>query len=165
MFVENLKKSSFVLFVVKIALLAFLIKIPAGILGAGLMDLLNVHNPAYSAVMQEPTLTPQDLILALFIAPILETVIGQAVPLWIFGKLTKNPMVLIGASATIFMLLHYPVIEFFPSAFAVGWIFAWAWVYKREQNGRVAFWTVALSHALHNALVAVSASLMVLGGK
>ncbi len=165
MFVENLKKSSFGLFVIKIALLAFIVKIPAGILGVGIMNLLDLHNPMYSAVMQEPTLTAQDLILAILMAPILETVMGQALPIWFMSKWTARPFVLISVSASIFMVLHYPVIEFFPSAFAVGWIFAWAWVIQSQHNARVAFWSVALSHALHNALVAVSASLVMFWGK
>lgn len=156
--IKNLKQSSFPLFVIKIALIAFVIKIPTGILGIGLIDVFQLDNPMYSAVLQEPTLTVDDLILAILFAPIIETIVGQMLPLWFFGKFTRNSTVLITISAGIFMALHYPVIEFFPSAFAVGWIFAWAWVVKRKENVRVAFWAVALSHALHNALVALLAS-------
>jgi hypothetical protein len=147
-------------FIITTALLAFIIKLPAGILGSALVDTLGLHNPLYSSAAQEPTFTLDDMLLALALAPFIETIIAQLLPIEILSRITQIPWLLIGTSASLFMLFHYPVIEFFPSAFAVGCVFGWAWLKKRHLGVMKAFWIVTLIHGLHNALVAAVAALV-----
>ena len=137
-----------------IAFLALIIKIPAGVLGSLLIETLSLTNPLYSASMQEPILSGVDIFTAVLVAPVLETIAGQMLPIELLRKRISHAPTLIIASASLFMIMHWPVVEFFPSAFAVGCIFGYAWVVQRKESVRVAFWTVTLSHALHNAVVA-----------
>lgn len=148
------QRNSFIPFTIWIALLALVIKIPAGVIGGLLVDYFNLSNPMFSASMQEPVLTGTDIFTSVILAPILETVLGQFLPIELLRRVTRQPVILIGTSALFFMAMHYPVIEFFPSAFAVGIVFGYAWLHQRKISLRAAFWSVALSHALHNALVA-----------
>ncbi len=145
---------SFLAFTIGTALVALLIKIPAGILGSVLIDIAQLDNPLYSASMQEPVLTRVDIATAVMIAPIIETILGQMLPIELLRTRISQKSFLIGTSALLFMLMHYPVLEFFPSAGAVGVVFGYAWVKQREVSVRSAFWSVTLSHALHNAIVA-----------
>lgn len=145
---------SFLTYTVITALIAFIIKIPAGMLGSMVADIAQLTNPLYSASMQEPVLTRVDITTAVLIAPIIETILGQMLPIELLRTRTTKKSILIGTSAFLFMIMHYPVLEFFPSAGAVGIVFAYAWVQQREISVRTAFWGVTLSHALHNAIVA-----------
>lgn len=149
-----------VFYIIRLALIAFVIKVPTGILGTYFVSLFDLTNPIYSSVAQEPTFTPDDLILAIAIAPFLETIIGQMIPIELFGRIFKSKWAKIVLSASIFMLMHYPVIEFFPSAFAVGCVFAWAWIEKRSLGIFRVTLMVTLIHSLHNALVAAFAALV-----
>lgn len=148
-------------FIIKLALIAFLIKIPAGILGYYLIDYLNINSPLISASLQEPSLTLGDVFFAILLAPVFETLVSQMIPIETAMRFTHKKQFLIITSALLFMVLHFPVIEFFPSAFAVGYILAWAWIEKRKLGILRAFVIVTLIHSLHNALAAISAALFV----
>ena len=111
--------------------------------------------------MQEPTLTTQDMILAVGLAPFLETIIGQIIPIAFVSKFTQSKETAIITSALVFMALHYPVIEFFPSAFAIGLLLGWAWIIKRKMGFWKAFIMISLIHSFHNVLVALTAAFFV----
>lgn len=149
-----------VVYIIRYALIAFVIKVPFGILGAYLVNVFGLHNPIFSAVAQEPTFTFEDIVLAIVLAPFIETVIAQLVPLEVCRRLFKSTKVCIVLSASFFMLMHYPVVEFFPSAFAVGCVLAWCWMDKRELGLAKITLLVTLIHSLHNALVAAFGALV-----
>lgn len=138
--------------------MAFFIKIPFGILGSIIVDILHLNNPIYSSIMQEPTLTAQDMILAIGIAPFIETIIGQIIPIQFVSRFTQSKKVAIIASAFVFMAFHYPVIEFFPSAFGIGLLLGWAWMVKKRDGFWKAFIMISLIHSFHNVLVSLTAS-------
>lgn len=157
---SKLEHTTPIRFILSLSLLAFFIKIPTGILGTVLVSLLNHQSPLFSASLQEPTLTVSDLILAIAAAPLIETIVGQMIPLDLMRWVKFPKRVRIALSAFVFMIFHYPVLEFFPSAFAVGWILAWAWETKRKLGWVKALITVTLIHSLHNALVAFAAAFL-----
>ncbi len=142
------------------AIIAFLIKVPTGFLGAYIIEAFNLDNPLFSSQLQEPTFTLQDIFFAVVFAPILETFFAQAIPMKLILFATKSKYAAIIGSSTLFMMMHFPVIEFFPSAFVVGLIFAWAWSIKVEKGNINAFWIVTLIHSLHNAIVVATAALL-----
>src|SRR5258708_3269409 len=47
-------------------------------------------------------------VTASIIAPLIETVIGQWIPIWFVGKFTKRTSVLIFCSTMFFLILHNP---------------------------------------------------------
>ena len=157
---RKLEKASTIRFIIVLALIAFFSKIPMGMIGAMIIEIFGLDNPLYSSSLQTPTLTAGDIFLAIVIAPILETLIAQMAPIELLSKFTKNTKVLIISSATVFMLFHYPVIEFFPSAFVVGLVLAWAWIVKRPLGLGKTFLIVTLIHSLHNAIVGAFAALI-----
>ena len=158
-YINKLERGSVVEFIVALALLAFFIKIPMGIIGGVLLNIFHLDNPLFRAAMQEPTLTRDDLLLAIGFAPLLETIIGQMIPLHITKLIGLHRRWRILISAFAFMLFHWPVLEFFPSAFAVGVILAWGWESSKRRFGLMqALVTVTLIHSLHNALVALIAA-------
>ena len=157
---RKLKKASTIRFVIVLSLLAFFSKIPMGIIGAIIMDIVGITNPLFSSALQEPTLTYDDMFLAVVFAPVFETLIGQALPIGILQRFVQKETPILVGSALIFMLFHFPAIEFFPSAFVVGLIFAWAWIVKRHLGWWQAFIVVTLIHSMHNALVAMFAALL-----
>lgn len=158
---KKLLDKSNVHFIIVLALVAFFVKIPAGIVGSALVWLFELSNPLFSAVAQEPTFSNGDLWLAIVWAPLIETVLGQMIPMELLGRkfLIVNSKFKIFVSATLFMLMHYPVVEFFPSAFAVGIVLAWAWAQKRPLGLWKTFVIVTLIHSLHNAIVAAIGAL------
>lgn len=156
---KKLIQKSTVHFIVVLALVAFFVKIPAGIIGSALVHMFDLSNPLFSAAAQEPTFTRSDLWIAIVWAPLIETLLGQLVPIEILGLVVRDARVKIMASALLFMAMHFPVVEFFPSAFAVGIVFAWAWVVKRPLGLWKTFAIVTLIHSMHNALVAAVGAL------
>lgn len=155
---NRLSKKPHIQFIVTVALIAFFIKVPFGILGTYIVQYLGLINPLFSSTLQEPTLTGEDMFLAIIFAPILETLLAQMIPIEIFRRFTSNGKVLVVSSALLFMLFHYPVLEFFPSAFMVGVMLSWAWLVKRPLGLWKSFLIVTLIHSLHNALVGLTAS-------
>ena len=158
--IAKLKETSNVRFIVILALLAFVVKVPGGILGTIFVSLFDLTDLQYSAFIQEPTFSGEDMFLAIVFAPFLETLMSQMIPIEMILRTIKGRYLAIIGSAFVFMLMHYPVLEFFPSAFLVGMVFAWAWVVKRDLGLKKAFIIVTLIHSLHNALVAASAALL-----
>ena len=157
---ERLQAGSTIKFIIVLALIAFFIKVPAGIVGALLIQFFDLTNPMFSSVAQEPTFTPDDMFLAIVFAPVIETLLGQLLPIELLRRVVKSPTILITLSSLLFMALHYPVLEFCPSAFAVGCVFAWAWVAKRDLGWLRAGTIVTLIHSMHNALVAAVGALV-----
>ena len=157
---KKLENVSTIRFIVTLSLIAFFSKIPMGILGTVLIDLFDVTNPLFTSALQEPTFSGDDMFLAIVFAPLFETLLAQTIPIEFLKKLTTHSKTLIFASATVFMVFHFPAIEFFPSAFVVGLVFAWAWIVKRPLGFWKAFAIVTLIHSMHNAMVAAFAAIL-----
>ncbi|OGK52492.1 hypothetical protein A3B02_01995 [Candidatus Roizmanbacteria bacterium RIFCSPLOWO2_01_FULL_42_14] len=158
-YLSHLKKVTTTRFILELGFLAFIIKIPAGIVGGLIVQSLGIHNPLFLAMQQEPVLSISDTFIAIIFAPIIETLFAQYLPIEIGKKFIHIKRNLIVFSATIFMIMHFPVIEFFPSAFMIGLILGWAWIQKKEEGLIKAFVIVTLIHALHNTLVTLTAAL------
>lgn len=157
---HKIAKLPTVKFVIVVALLAFLVKIPAGVVGSLFVHIFGLTNPLFSSSIQEPTNTIGDILLAVVLAPFIETFLAQLLPIEIIKKFLSNSKVVIIISSLVFMLMHYPVLEFFPSAFMVGLILAWAWTVKRDLGLMKTCIIVSLIHSLHNVFVALTASLL-----
>lgn len=137
-------------------LLAWFLKIVMT-LPVSLMVLLIYGDPA---VWQNPqqadfALRPvANAILALAVAPILETIIGQWAPIAAVRQWTQcQPLVL--ATATLFFaglhLFSWDVTIFF-ATLPVGFVLAWSFLVWHRQSRTHAVGVTAVIHALHNAI-------------
>ena len=95
------------------------------------------------------------LLLAVVIAPVFETLIFQAFPVWIARLCKASFPVQIVASVVPFFLVH--AIEGLATGLAAGLIsgfyFAFTYVHWRQERRWTAFWVTAVSHAIHNGIV------------
>ncbi|MFZ5425139.1 MAG: type II CAAX prenyl endopeptidase Rce1 family protein [Patescibacteria group bacterium] len=152
-FFQNLSQKSNSKFILYLTLIAFLGKLPVLIVSDTLFHLVGlgalVELLEYAQV---PEITSTDFVLGVLVAPFIETIIGQWIPINLIGIFFKQDKLKIIGSALVFMLIHFPAVTFFPAAFFVGLLFSWAWLQKRKVSLSKAFWTVTFIHALHNLL-------------
>ena len=93
------------------------------------------------------------LFAGLVIAPLLETAVGQWLPIFITGLFTNRVLPLVTASAIIFSLMHISWgLGAFLAIFPVSVFFAWCFLVGREQSYWKAYWTTSLAHSIHNAV-------------
>jgi len=94
------------------------------------------------------------LFLGVVIAPLLETLVFQAFPVWIARLCKASFRVQIVASVIPFFLVH--AIEGVAAGVAAGLIggfyFAFTYVHWRQQSRWTAFWVTAVSHAMNNGI-------------
>lgn len=116
--------------------------------------------------LQVAEITLTDFIFGVILAPPIETIIGQWLPMLfasLFLKATSqnqganipkilrvNKWKLIIFSSAVFALIHWPSIAFFPGAFIVGIMFSWIFLEKRKFGWGKAFFYTTTVHALHN---------------
>jgi hypothetical protein len=95
------------------------------------------------------------LVAAVFIAPILETLIFQSFPIWIARLFKASLGVQMAVSTIPFFLAH--AIEGIAAGLAAGLIgglyYSFTYAHWREKGRWPAFWVTALSHAMHNAFL------------
>jgi hypothetical protein len=95
------------------------------------------------------------LIIGVVVAPILETFVFQAFPVWIARLCKARFSVQVIVSVVPFFLAH--VIEGIQTGIAAGLIsgfyLAFTYVHWRKKRRWTAFWVTAVSHAIHNAIV------------
>ena len=100
------------------------------------------------------------LILGVVVAPILETLVFQAFPVWIARLCKARFSVQVVISVVPFFLAH--AVEGIQTGIAAGLIsgfyLAFTYVHWREKRRWTAFWVTAISHAIHNA-IAISLAL------
>ena len=98
---------------------------------------------------------PVFLFVGVVVVPLLETLIFQAFPVWIARLCKARFSVQVAASVIPFILVH--VVEGVGTGIAAGLIsgfyFAFTYVHWREQKRWPAFWTTAVSHAIHNGIL------------
>ncbi|HAI10492.1 MAG TPA: hypothetical protein DCM28_02230 [Phycisphaerales bacterium] len=92
------------------------------------------------------------VILAIIIAPILETLLFQSFPIWIARICKLKFGTQIAISATLFALTHIPegFTTFISAGIVGGFYFAFTYAFWRTKGRWVAFWVTALVHAIHN---------------
>jgi len=97
---------------------------------------------------------PVLLLVAVFIAPLLETLIFQALPVWIARLCKARLSVQVAASVVPFFAAH--ALEGIGTGIAagllVGFYLAFTYAHWRERRRWTAFWTTAVCHALHNTV-------------
>lgn len=100
------------------------------------------------------------LIIGVVVAPILETLLFQAFPVWIARLCKARFSIQVVSSVVPFFLVH--AIDGIQASIAAGLIsgfyFAFTYVHWREKRRWTAFWVTAISHATHNA-IAISLAL------
>ncbi len=109
------------------------------------------QNPQLSAFAARPV---ANAILALAVAPILETVIGQWLPLFLVRQWTSRPYLALTASTFFFAGLHFISwnVMIFVATLPVGFVLAWSFfVWQRQSIAHALGITMGI-HALHNAI-------------
>jgi hypothetical protein len=149
---KSLQKRGTFVFILSITALAIFGKVLGGLIGNHLVVYFFPTKPSFNSTNQIPHITFFDFLYTVIIAPPLETFLGQYLPIRIVEKFTKNDNVKIGVSASIFALIHLPVLGFLLGAFFVGIVYAWAYIVRRKQKKSDAFLVVAQSHALQNLI-------------
>ncbi|WP_269533825.1 CPBP family intramembrane glutamic endopeptidase [Chitinimonas sp. BJYL2] len=92
-------------------------------------------------------------ISSVLVAPVLETAVYQAIPLWLGRRLTAKPFWPIAICAGVFASLHYQqAASGMLHAFVVGLMFCAAYWYRAEQPDGQPYLAVVLVHMLHNLL-------------
>jgi len=90
---------------------------------------------------------------AVLLAPWIETLLNQQLPLWLAGKLTQRPLWPVLLSALVFGLLHYQrLLEGIVLGTLLGILFGAAYWYRARVARGHAFLAVACIHTLHNLL-------------
>ena len=140
-------KSAIVLFVI-----STLLKIILMPFGGFLIDIFNLKDFIYTAAAQIPEISYEDFLVGILIAPFIETIIGQYLPLSMLSKFNFSNTYKVIISGLFFSLLHLPVVEFLPSAFGVGVCLSIGFLsrYKYKNNLKEALILTYCIHFLHN---------------
>jgi Type II CAAX prenyl endopeptidase Rce1-like len=95
------------------------------------------------------------LFLGVLLAPVWETLIFQAFPIWIARRCNARFSVQILASVVPFFIAHAlkGVTTGLAAGLLTGFYLAFTYAHWREQTRWTAFWTTAGSHAIHNGIV------------
>jgi len=101
-------------------------------------------------------------ISALTLAPLLETLIFQALVIYLTGKfLTKNLTVQVLISAAIFGATHNFSPRYILFAILTGVVFAAGYIiYQRRRRWEDAAWAIILVHFLHNSIALIVSLLL-----
>ena len=143
---DKLFKLPFIGFVFVILFLSYAVVLPFVFFDDGVVHPIN-ENPFIIRIL-----------LVCVMAPIVETVFHQAIPIQLFTEVwIKKKNIAIFLSALSFAILHYYSLLYILMTFAIGLVFAWAYLnyYKRYSFNR-AFWAIAIVHALRNAIAVIA---------
>lgn len=96
------------------------------------------------------------LLLACVAAPLLETFVGQWVPIRLTWFFSRRWSVLLLVSSTVFAAQHLHVgFSGFLATFPVAFLLAWSFLVYREYSRWRAYWVTAAIHGLHNFITAI----------
>jgi len=97
----------------------------------------------------------QLFIFAVFVAPILETLLFQAFPVFIARWFRAAFRTQVAIATTVFALAHIPdgFGAFVAAGIVGGFYYGFTYVHWRERARWTAFWVTALSHSLHNLCI------------
>jgi len=149
---QKTKSYSSIRFIIEIVLLIFLLKIAVALFFATIIEDDIISNTEKSA---------QDgfiyfLVSGVILAPIIETLIGQWLPIQVASLFFHRPAILICISAFFFSFLHVSddlagLVGFFavlPGAV----LLAWSFIIKRKESFWHAYWITTAIHGLHNLI-------------
>jgi len=150
---RNTKSYSSLRFIFELSFVAILGKLLIGFLIGIIfvaLDLKTNHLPA-SDYQEIADLTTLFLLLCV-IAPILETIIAQWLPITLLKKFISNINLIIGIDALLFTLAHYWIYGFFyiPVILPSALVLAWSFYLYRKKSFSKAFWITSAIHGLHN---------------
>jgi hypothetical protein len=93
-------------------------------------------------------------LVVVLIAPPLETLLLQALPVFVARKLKASFRVQVIVSTVIFTACHIPegFITTISAGLVGGFYFAFTYVHWRQKTRWTAFWVTALSHTIHNGI-------------
>ncbi len=143
-------------FIFEMILLAWFLKILVT-LPISLTVLLLYGDPAVWQNPQQAAFTVQPVastILALGIAPILETLIGQWAPILIIRQLTMREWPALAVATLLFAGLHFVSWDamIFIATIPVGFVFAWSFLVWQRRSVAHGIGITAAIHACHNAI-------------
>ena len=145
---ENTKQYSTRRFILEMALIPFPLKLLLGVAYALLGG--EVSQSTTDAIAGNGILTL--VIAAVIIAPLIETFVGQWLPIWIVSLFTKRVANIVVISAVIFALQHLHVgFSGFLTALPVAIFLSWCFVVGRSCSLWKSIWTTAAVHAVHNS--------------
>jgi len=141
-------------FVLELALVLFPIKMIIGVVVGTACGAMGIDCPVRLATdLLAEAGVPTLVITAVLMAPLLETLIGQWVPIWLTSLFTKNTVALVSVSAFLFALGHvYVGFAGLLVTFPVGIVLSWSFVAMRRHSRWRAYWVTSAIHALHNGV-------------
>jgi len=151
-FTERLRQQSWQVFLFKMTLASFAIKMPFFIL----LSLLGLGDgPTTTDTMMAQLDSPLVILAAALIwAPVFETLVFQTLPIEILNKMTGGKMVASFGSAIFFGAAHYPDAQWLGAllTFAPGLVFAWSYQVWREKSFVKACAMTSGIHLTHNLI-------------
>jgi hypothetical protein len=120
---------------------SFVVAILVGLLGAPEREL-----PDWSTGVM--------FVFIVILAPIFETLIMQALPIYIARKLHASFRAQVITGTTVFALCHLAegIAAIIAAGIIGGFYFSFAYAHWREQSRWQAFWVTAGAHAIHNSI-------------
>ena len=95
------------------------------------------------------------VLAAVLIAPVVETILAQALPIFVVRKFGGSFRVQIIISTVIFAVCHFSESAAVGISAGVigGFYFAFTYAHWREKSRWASFWVTATSHAIHNGII------------
>lgn len=120
---------------------SFVVAILVGLLGAPEREL-----PDWS--------TGAMFVFIVILAPVFETLIMQALPIYIARKLRASFRTQVISATTVFALCHLAegIAAIIAAGIIGGFYFSFAYAHWRKQSRWQAFWVTAGAHAIHNSI-------------
>ena len=105
----------------------------------------------------DPTFFDAPLLLifidAVILAPLIETLIAQTIPINLTQRFTTNPLIIVGVATVIFAVLHFlqgPLYVLYVLPTSI--IFALGYYLQTFERGS-GYWPIVYAHAVHNGWV------------
>jgi len=143
---EKLFHLPFVGFVFVILILSYVLVLPFALFDDGMAHPISERHIAYQ------------IITGCLLAPVLETLLFQVLPIHIFTKKwIKNRTLAIFISGALFGLTHYYSWQYILWTCVIGLLYAWAYLNYHERQGfKKVFWAITIAHALRNTVALVA---------
>ena len=101
-------------------------------------------------------------IAAIFLAPLLETLMNQWFPIWLAMKVTHRPVVAVWFSTVLFGVIHLQAgVYGFVVTLGAGFFLAIAFLHARQFSRKRAYWTTAAIHAGVNSIALTVAVILI----
>jgi len=149
---QRTKNYSNIRFIVELVALSFALKTSLAILLVTLPDsLINIDGRSNTEIAAQEGLWLLFL-AAVILAPTLETIIGQWLPIKVASLFTNNKTRIVLFSALFFSSLHlsWDGLTTFLAALPGGLVLAWSFLIKQEKSFYEAYWVTAAIHGLAN---------------